>query len=132
MQKLIGSCSSFSQKAFNENPVVFIFILYENIQVFENLEVSQFYSFFKNSTTRITPNSPRHSEPSSRLNLENAALPFRAARHAADSNLALFSSRGWPEIYLGLPPTRGKPRVGALGGGEGGAGEGYMTLCEGH
>lgn len=101
MQKLIGSCSSVSQKAFNENPVVFIFILYENIQVFENLEVSQFYSFFKNSTTRITPNSPRHCEPSSRLNLENAALPFRAARLAADSNLALFSSRGWPEIYLG-------------------------------
>ena len=33
MQKLIGSCSSVSQKAFNENPVVFIFILYENIQV---------------------------------------------------------------------------------------------------
>ena len=88
MQKLIGSCSSVSQKAFNENPVVFIFILYGNVQVFEDLEASQFYSFFKNSTTHITPNSPRHCEPSSRLNLEMRLCLSEPRALAPDSNLA--------------------------------------------
>ena len=88
MQKLIGSCSSVSQKAFNENPVVFIFILYGNVQVFEDLEASQFYSFFKNSTTHITPNSPRHCEPSSRLNPEMRLCLSEPRALAPDSLVA--------------------------------------------